>query len=77
MAKIKLVSAQDRMKKLYDCQVGNHVFLPGDQVLALLPIVTSPFQCSVKFSGPYSVEKVLSDQNYLIATPNRRASTLL
>lgn len=51
------------------------MFLPGDQVLALLPIVTSSFQAT--FSGPYSVVKKLADQNYLIATPDRRSSTQL
>lgn len=40
----KLSSAQGKMKKLYDRKVEDRVFLPGDQVLALLPIVTSPFQ---------------------------------
>lgn len=71
----KLSSAQGKMKKLYDRKVEDRVFLPGDQVLALLPIVTSPFQA--KFSGPYSVLKKVSDQNYVIATPNRRSSTQL
>ena len=75
VARSKLADAQSNMKRLYDRKVENRVFLPGDQVLALLPIVTSPFQA--KFSGPYSVVKKLSDQNYLIATPDRRSSTQL
>lgn len=50
----KLSSAQGKMKKRYDRRVEDRVFLPGDQVLTLLRIVTSPFQA--KFSGPYSVE---------------------
>lgn len=75
VAKSKLVGAQSKMKKHYDRRVEDRVFLPGDQVLVLLPIVTSPFQA--KFSGPYSVVEKLSDVNYLIATPDRRSSTHL
>ena len=44
VAKSNLESSQCKMKKLFDRQVENCVFLPGDQVLALLPNVTSPFQ---------------------------------
>lgn len=75
VARDNLTSAQGKMKKLYDRQVEKRVFLPGDQVFALLPIVSSPFQA--KFSGPYSVVKKVSDQNYVIATPNLRSSTQL
>uniref|UniRef100_A0A3B3XS13 ribonuclease H n=1 Tax=Poecilia mexicana TaxID=48701 RepID=A0A3B3XS13_9TELE len=70
LAKRKLSSAQDKMKRWYDKKAEHHVFLSGDQVMALLPVVTSPFQA--KFSGPHTVLKRLSDQNYLIATPERR-----
>lgn len=44
-------------------------------VLALLPLVTSPFQ--VKFSGPYEVPKQLSELNYIISTPDWRKKTQL
>ena len=70
LAREKLTSAQAKMKRLYDRRAERRVFIPGDQVLALLPIVTSPFQA--KFMGPYTVVKQLSEQNYLIATPDRR-----
>ncbi|XP_054882238.1 uncharacterized protein LOC129356701 [Poeciliopsis prolifica] len=70
MANKNLSSAQEKMKCLYDKKAEHRVFLSGDQVLALLPVVTSPFQA--KFSGPHTVLKRLSDQNYLIATPERR-----
>lgn len=63
------------MKKLYDRHVEDRVFAPGDRELALLPIVTSPFQA--KFSGPYSVLMKVSDQNYVIATADRRSYTQL
>ncbi len=42
-------------------------FQSGDQVLALLPIIGSPFQA--KFAGPYTVARKISDLNYLITTP--------
>lgn len=40
-----------------------------------MPVQVLPFQA--KFEGPYTVEKQLSDQNYLISTPNRRRSSQL
>lgn len=75
MARYNLASAQSKMKKLYDRQVEKHVFLIGDQVLALLPIISSPFQA--KFGGPYSVVKKVSELNYVIATPDHRSPTQL
>ena len=52
-----------------------HILSPGDQVLALLPVVTSPFQA--KFVGPCTVVRQVSDQNYVISTPHRKRSTQL
>ena len=75
LAKEKLASVQDKMKRLYDTKTELRVFSPGDQVLALLPIVTSPFQA--KFSGPHTVVKQISEQNYIISTPKRRKPTQL
>ncbi len=74
-AKRKLAGVQSKMKKHYDCKTEHREFLPGDQVLALMPLITSPFQA--KYSGPYSVLKKLFDQNYLILTPDRRSRTKL
>ncbi len=62
--------AQDRMKRLFDRRTELRLFQSGDQVLALLPIVGSPFQA--KFAGPYTVARKISDLNYLINTPDRR-----
>ncbi|XP_023191398.1 uncharacterized protein LOC111608951 [Xiphophorus maculatus] len=75
LAKEKLSVSQHKMKSLFDRRAVERSFLPGDQVLALCPIISSPFQA--KFSGPYTVLKRLSDQNYLIATPERRKTTQL
>lgn len=74
-AKRRLVGVQGKMKQHYDRRAVQKEFLPGDQVLALLPLVTSPFQA--KFSGPYTVLEKLSELNYLISTPERRSKTQL
>lgn len=75
MARERLHTAQGKMKKLYDRRSGRQEFSPGDRVLALMPIVGSPFQA--KYSGPYTVTDKLSELNYLIATPGRRKSKQL
>ncbi len=58
------------MKQIYDRQAERRQFSPGDQVLALLPLIGSPFQA--RFTGPHTVLKQLSDVNYLISTPERQ-----
>lgn len=63
------------MKILYDHQAERRQFHPGDKVLELLPVVSSPFQTC--FSGPYIVEKCLSECNYLILPPDRRKQVQL
>ena len=73
MAKEKLALAQGKIKHLYDRHAEHRTFSPGDQVLALLPIVTSPFQA--KFTGPHTVLKQLSEQNYVMSTPDRKKTT--
>ncbi|XP_027894500.1 uncharacterized protein LOC114157600 [Xiphophorus couchianus] len=75
MAREKLTSSQEKMKRIYDRKVEHRCFSPGDRVLALLPVVSSPFQA--KFTGPFTVLRKLSDQNYLLSTPRRRKSTQL
>ena len=70
------------MKRLYDRKAEQQQLSPGDQVLALLPVVialfpvvSSPFQA--KFTDLFTVLRQLSDQNYLLSTPGRRKSTQL
>ena len=75
MAKLNLEKAQSKMKRLYDRRAELHVFCPGDQVLASLPVVGSPFQA--KFAGPYTVVRQVTDLNYLVSTPDRRKKTQL
>lgn len=60
------------MKKHFDKHAECRVFTPGDQVLVLLPSSGSPF-CT-QFTGPYTVLRKMTDQNYQIATPDRRKS---
>lgn len=74
LAMEKLASAQVKMKRLYDRKAEQHQFSPSDHVLALLPIVTSPFQA--KFTGPFTVLRQISEQNYL-SLPKCRKSTQL
>lgn len=75
LAKERLECSQKKMKQKYDKNAELRDFSPGDKVLALLPLVTSPFQA--KYSGPYTVLKKVSDLNYLIETPGNRKSTKL
>ncbi len=75
LAKASLSKAQDRMKRLFDRRTELCSFQSGHRVLALLPIVGSPFQA--KFAGPYTVARKISDLNYLITTPDRRKKTRL
>ena len=46
------------------------IFKPGDKVLVLLPVPQSPLQA--KFFGPYTIEKKLSDLNYIVHTSGWR-----
>ena len=64
LAREKLEQAQNKMKVQYDRGTVRHEFSPGDQVLALAPLVTSPFQA--KFVGPYTVSEKVSDLNYRV-----------
>lgn len=66
----KLSCKQVKMKELSDRKAESCIFEPGDQVLALLPLVCSPFQA--KFSGPYTVKCHMSDRDYSVHVPDRR-----
>lgn len=63
LAKEKLELSQEKMNSWYDRSVERRTFSLGDQVLALFPVASSPFQA--KFAGPYSIVKQVSDQNYV------------
>lgn len=70
LARGTLAVLQAKMKERYDRHAKVHEFSPGDKVLALCPLVSSPFQA--KFSGPFAVAKRVLDENYLISTPGHR-----
>ena len=69
-AQSNLKSAQSKMKIRYDENAKDRNFEPGDKVLALLPIPGRPLQA--RYYGPYTVDKKLSDVNYIVNTPGRR-----
>ena len=68
-ARSNLKSAQSKMKLHYDENAQDRNFEPGDKVLALLPIPGRPLQA--RYYGPYTVNKKLSDVNYIVNTPGR------
>lgn len=66
LAKQNLEGAQGRMKGYYDKKVKHRVFNPGDKVLVLLPLLESALQA--QYSGPYVVERPVSECDYLVRT---------
>lgn len=75
LASENLKKAQRKMKRWFDQKSERRVFHPGDKVLALLPIQGSPFQA--KFYGPYFVLRQVSEQDYMVSTPDRKRPTQL
>lgn len=73
LARESLADAQSKMKHHYDKKSVARTFQSGDQVLILLPVVGSGLQA--KFSGPYVVDRKLSETDYVILTPDRRKKT--
>lgn len=59
-----LATSQTKRKRYFDQRAVDRSFQPGDKVLLLLPVPGSVL--SVKFSGPYVVEKKHSKTNYFI-----------
>uniref|UniRef100_A0A8B9H0C2 ribonuclease H n=1 Tax=Astyanax mexicanus TaxID=7994 RepID=A0A8B9H0C2_ASTMX len=73
VAKASLATTQSQMKARFDKKSVKREFKCGDQVLVLLPIPGSAL-CA-KFSGPYTVERKLSETDYIIHTPDRQRKT--
>ena len=63
------------MKKRYDAKAKNRVLEPGDKVLVLLPVLG--FSLQSRFSGPHTVQRKVSDRDYVVQTPDRRQSSWL
>ncbi|KAI2660984.1 Retrovirus-related Pol polyprotein [Labeo rohita] len=68
-----LTNAQKDMKFRYDRKAVARSFMPGDQVLVLLPVLGSSL--SARFYGPYVVKKKMSETDYMIITPDRKRQT--
>ncbi len=49
------------MQRLFDCKVKSRNFQVGDQVLALLPVLSCPFQ--TRFTGTYKILKCYPNNN--------------
>lgn len=75
LAKQNLGEAQAKMKGWYDKKAKDRVFSPGDKVLLFLPVPGSALQA--KYSGPYTVERQVSEVDYLVKTPDRKRKTRL
>ena len=68
-AQTNLKSAKRKMKCWYDENAKEIKFVPGDRILALLLIPGKPLQA--RYYGPYTVDKKISDVNYIVNTPVR------
>lgn len=58
---------------MYDKKSALRTFQPGDKVLVLPSLPGSSLRS--QFSGPYAVEKKISDTNYVVQTPGRKRRT--
>ena len=74
-ARTNLKSAQRKIKRWYDKNTKERNFMPGDRVLALLPIPGKPLQ--TRYYGPYTVDKKVSDGNYIVNTLVRRKQDVM
>lgn len=65
-----LKRAQGGMKARFDKKSVVRTFAPGEKVLVLLPVTGSNLRA--RFSGPYEVDRKISDTNYVVKTPDRK-----
>ena len=70
IARKNLKKAQNSMAEQYDKHAVQRSFVPGDKVLAILPVTGKPLQA--RFHGPYQIHKKISEVNYVVLTPDRR-----
>lgn len=73
VAKTHLSVVQAKMKRQFDKKSVQRNLQVGDSVLVLLPVPGAALQA--KFSGPYVIEKKLSETDYVVQTPDRRRKT--
>ena len=70
LVRCNLQTAQSEMKVRYDKHARQRHFKPGDKVLVMLPVLQNHLQ--TKFFVPNTIEKKLSDLNYIVHTTGRR-----
>ena len=70
-----LSMSQEEMKTWYDRKARSREFKVGDKVLVLFPLQSDPLRA--RFSGPWKIEKKISAENYVVATPGRRKKNQL
>lgn len=75
IARENLKNSQSEMKSWFDRRARTRTFRPGDKVLVLFPLQGDPFRA--RFSGPWEIEKKVSDENYIVKTPGRRRKNQL
>ena len=64
-----------KSKSYFDRKAKPRTFQMGDQVLVFSPSETDTFRA--QWSGPYTVEGVVSDVTYRVSTPDRRKKSRL
>lgn len=74
LAQEKLGVSQSKMKTLYD-NVEQDEFSPGEQVLALMPLVYSLFQA--RYADLYTIIEKIFDLNCVVTKPRRRLAKRL
>ncbi|XP_063841016.1 uncharacterized protein LOC135089382 [Scylla paramamosain] len=75
IARENLKNSQSEMKGWYDKKARARSFQPGDKVLVLFPLQGDPFKA--RFSGPWEIERKMSDVNYIVKTPGRKKKNQL
>ncbi|XP_063061560.1 uncharacterized protein LOC134454470 isoform X2 [Engraulis encrasicolus] len=73
LAMEQLRKSQRKMKQVYDRKTELRSFKTGDLVMVLLPVVSSPFQA--RYAGPYKILRCYRNDNYVVATPDRKRRT--
>jgi hypothetical protein len=73
-AKINLATKQTETKARFDKKSKTRSFQIGDRVIVFLPVPKQPFE--ERFCGPYTIKNKLSNNNYVIETPDRRKNEM-
>lgn len=66
----RMEETRDKRKEWYDKNTVERKFKPGDQVLVMATV--KPNKLSVSWIGPGTVERQISETNYIVNVPGRR-----